>query len=260
MLKRHLILVLASLGLVEAFTHGRLAWHPVTRNGVASRPSNTNALCAGALFTDLLPLHEAPHLAAALAERQIITATPIQEAAVGFVHKGTSLTLHSETGSGKTLALLAPLLLRLQGRAVRENRRVLVLAPSRELAAQLASEAKKLLGPDEGSVKLVCLGEKYVPTVESLEGAAVLVATPAELAAALWDDKELREWLPTKLGALVLDEVDALIPSRKFTGQRILYMDEGMHPAEGIVKLVARRCEGPDFQVPQGLAALTIQA
>jgi superfamily II DNA/RNA helicase len=197
----------------------------------------------------LLPLHESPHLAAALAARQIVMATPIQEAAVGFVHRGTSLTLHSETGSGKTLALLAPLLLRLRGRAALDNRRVLVLAPSRELAAQLAAEAKQLLGPGEGSVKLVCLGEKYVPTVQSLAGAAVLVATPAELAAALWADSDLRAWLPEHLGAMVLDEVDALIPSRKFTGSRILYMDEGMHPAEGIVKLVARRCVGPDFQV-----------
>ena len=182
----------------------------VTRAASSSRPPGLD-------IAQTLPLAAAPRAAAALLSRGINTATPIQDAAFSSVLRGDSLTLHSATGSGKTLALLLPLLLRLglctdvasNGADELAGRRVLVLAPSRELAAQLAAEAAALLGPGlaAGAVHLVCTGEKYVPTATSLGSCAVLVATPVELAEALWNDKTLREWLPHALGALVLDEV-----------------------------------------------------
>ena len=104
-------------------------------------------------FTSLIPVDASPQLSAALAERGITIATPIQKAALDLVYKGHSLSLHSETGSGKTLAMLLPALLRLadsneianddgpvvdgsstsrstlEGMATKQNRRILILAP-----------------------------------------------------------------------------------------------------------------------------------
>jgi superfamily II DNA/RNA helicase len=186
----------------------------------------------------------------------MVSATPIQEASLNFLYKGYSLSLHSATGSGKTLAFLLPVLLRLSDQAIVTNSRVLVLAPSRELAAQIVSEAQLLLAPGAGLVRLVCNGERSVATIASLMEASVIVATPVELAEALAEDKELREWLPTSISTLILDELDVLMPSRKFSGKRIVFMDEGMHPAEGIVKLIARRNSREDLQVIAASASL----
>lgn len=88
---------------------------------------------------------------------------------------------------------------------------MLILAPSRELAAQLAADSSALLPPGS-TVKLLCLGERLVATRASLEGAAVIVATPIELAEALAADAALFEWLPSAIGTLILDEVDVLMP------------------------------------------------
>jgi len=208
-------------------------------------------------LSSLLPLTENDHQLAVLSKRGMTCATPIQEASMPLVLKGHSLSLHAETGSGKTLALLSPLLLRIGDRAVSDDCRVLILAPSRELAAQLADEARALLPPGAGAtVRLVCAGEPFVPTVASLQSAFVVVATPTELGEWLAKDKALTEWLPTALGALVLDEVDVLIPAKQFSGKRVMFMDAGMHPTEGLVKLICRRNSRPDFQVLAASASL----
>jgi len=56
----------------------------------------------------------------------------------------------------------------------------------------------------------------------------------------------------------VLDEVDALVPGKKeFRGKRHgKWMDKGMHPAEAVVKLLARRSSRADFQLIAGSATL----
>jgi superfamily II DNA/RNA helicase len=68
--------------------------------------------------------------------------TPIQEKAMGPIMEGRDLTGMAETGSGKTAAFLLPILDRIELGG--DDPRALVVAPTRELALQVASEAEKL--------------------------------------------------------------------------------------------------------------------
>ncbi len=193
----------------------------------------------------------------ALASRGFVSATPIQAAALARVHAGESLMLHAETGSGKTLAMLLPALCRTPPDAG-----VLILSPTRELVVQLGHEAGALLEAtgDGGAVRLVAQG--HPATAEELTSARVVVATPTEYCQLLAGEPRaagrLAEALGAAVGCLVLDEVDALIPGQKgFRGKRhSKWMDEGMHPAEAVVRMLARRTCRPDFQVLAASATL----
>jgi len=69
--------------------------------------------------------------------------------------------------------------------------------------------------------------------------------------------KSLFDWLPASVGVLVLDELDVLLPAKKFTGKKFFrFQDDGMHPAEALVKTIARRCSRPDLQVVAASATL----
>ena len=59
------------------------------------------------------------------------------------------------------------------------------------------------------------------------------------------------ETLGSMQSTLILDEVDALVPGKKdFRGKRHgKWMDKGMHPAEAVVKLLAKRSTRDDFQM-----------
>jgi hypothetical protein len=88
----------------------------------------------------------------------------------------------------------------------------------------------------------------------------VVVATPTEYCQLLAGEAagQLAEALGARVGCLVLDEVDALIPGQKaFRGKRhSKWMDEDMHPAEAIVRMLARRTSRPDFQLLAASATL----
>src|SRR5262245_55121912 len=70
-------------------------------------------------------------------------ATPIQRDAIPPAMAGRDLLACAMTGSGKTAAFLLPLMHRLMG-APRGRTRVLVLAPTRELAAQIDEHRREL--------------------------------------------------------------------------------------------------------------------
>jgi len=190
-----------------------------------------------------------------LASRGYQSATPIQAAALTRVYSGESLMLHAETGSGKTLAMLLPALCR-----TAPDAGVLILSPTRELAVQLGHEAGALLEAtgDGGAVCLVAQG--HPATAAELTSARVVVATPTEYCQLLAGEAagQLAEALGARVGCLVLDEVDALIPGQKaFRGKRhSKWMDVDMHPAEAIVRMLARRTSRPDFQLLAASATL----
>ncbi len=79
----------------------------------------------------------------ALADRGFVRTTPIQSAVFPLVLRGADLIACAETGTGKTAAFLVPIMQRLLAAAdgsphpVALATRVLVLAPTRELAAQI---------------------------------------------------------------------------------------------------------------------------
>src|SRR5437870_5370944 len=81
----------------------------------------------------------APPLLRALTEEGYTTPTPIQTQAIPFVLAGRDLLGCAQTGTGKTAAFALPILQRLAPAGPGRARpvRVLVLTPTRELAAQI---------------------------------------------------------------------------------------------------------------------------
>ncbi len=128
--------------------------------------------------------------------------TPIQQAAIPAIAAGREVWASAATGSGKTAAYLLPLL---QGR-----RRAWVVAPTRELAAQIADVATALAHHLRDRPRIVlCVGGGSInPQLRALRGGADLViGTPGRLLD-LVDHNALR---PAAFGVLVLDEADRLL-------------------------------------------------
>ncbi len=147
----------------------------------------------------------------ALAEENYTTPTPIQAQAIPSVLEGRDLLGIAQTGTGKTAAFALPILHRLAADprpAPRRGCRVLVLAPTRELASQIA-ESFRTYGRHLGfSVAVVFGGVKYGPQVRALAaGVDILVATPGRLI------DHINEKV-AHLGAVetfVLDEADQML-------------------------------------------------
>ncbi len=121
----------------------------------------------------------------ALADENYTIPTPIQAQAIPAVLTGQDLLGIAQTGTGKTAAFALPILQRLAADpkpAPRRGCRTLVLAPTRELASQIA-ESFRTYGRHMGfSVAVVFGGVKYGPQVRALAaGVDVLVATPGRL-------------------------------------------------------------------------------
>ncbi len=111
--------------------------------------------------------------------------TPIQAQAIPPVMEGRDLLGIAQTGTGKTAAFALPILHRLatdRRPAPRRGARCLVLAPTRELASQIA-DSFRTYGAHLGfSVGVIFGGAKYGPQVKALAGGLdILVATPGRL-------------------------------------------------------------------------------
>ena len=185
--------------------------------GVTLPPPPIRSVAGAATsFATLVP--DLPdQMRAALTARGITAPTPIQQAAIPRALMGESMLLHAETGSGKSLAFLLPALVRLE--ASNEPRhKVLVVAPTRELAVQLANEAAGLV-TREDAVQIVAIG--CAPQPAALLGASVICCTAAEFMA-LGGDAGRRvhgdaftgvvEQVLADVRVLVLDELDLLLP------------------------------------------------
>ena len=119
----------------------------------------------------------------ALTEREHTTPTPIQARAIPEVLAGRDVLAIAQTGTGKTAAFALPILHRLAGangggRA--RAPRALVLAPTRELAIQIADEFRAYGNHLRLRLALVFGGVGQKPQVDTLaRGVDILVATPA---------------------------------------------------------------------------------
>ena len=94
-----------------------------------------------------------PEIVQALADVGYKDCTPIQEQAMGAVLEGHDLTGLAETGSGKTAAFLLPILEKLEPGG--DDPRALIIAPTRELALQVAAEAERLSA--HLKVRVICV-------------------------------------------------------------------------------------------------------
>jgi ATP-dependent RNA helicase RhlE len=133
--------------------------------------------------------------------------TPIQKGAIPIVLNGSDVIGCAETGTGKTAAFLLPILQRL-GERQRPGTRVLVLAPTRELASQI-EESYKQLAP-KGSPRCVQVigGTGFGAQTQALkQGVGVVVATPGRLL----DHVERGNVDLSQVEVLVLDEADRML-------------------------------------------------
>ena len=124
-------------------------------------------------------------LVAALAQRGITTPTPIQAATLPDSLAGRDVLGRGRTGSGKTFAFLLPLITRLTEEPRRPRSRApraLILAPTRELVAQLDESFQMLTEGTRLTSRVVFGGVGQGPQVEAIRrGVDVVVACPGRL-------------------------------------------------------------------------------
>jgi ATP-dependent RNA helicase RhlE len=147
----------------------------------------------------------------ALTDAGYTTPTPIQTQAIGPVLDGRDVLGIAQTGTGKTLAFAAPTLHRLNADPkplCPRQPRVLVLAPTRELARQIADSFETYGKHMRVKVDCVFGGVKINRQIRSLSrGTDVLVATPGRLLD-LIDQKALDIG---QIETLILDEADQML-------------------------------------------------
>jgi ATP-dependent RNA helicase RhlE len=147
----------------------------------------------------------------ALAAKDYSQATPIQTQAIPTVLTGRDLLGIAQTGTGKTAAFMLPSLDRLAaaGKFPRPGQiRMLVLAPTRELASQIAASAQTYGRFMRLSVGVIFGGVPNSKSVRTVaRGLDVLVATPGRLL----DLIDQRALSLRDLEILVLDEADQML-------------------------------------------------
>lgn len=143
----------------------------------------------------------------AIAESGYDTPTQIQAAIIPHMITGRDVLAQSQTGSGKTAAFALPILSNMQGRTRKPQ--VLVLAPTRELAIQVAKSFSNYATHVDGfSVAAIYGGQSYEPQLKQLRrGVNVVVGTPGRVI-----DHIKRGTLDlSELKCLVLDEADEML-------------------------------------------------
>ena len=124
-----------------------------------------------------------PKVMAAIDASGYTTPTPIQADAIPVALTGRDILGIAQTGTGKTAAFTMPMISRLEtGRARARMPRSLILAPTRELAAQVAQSFEKYGVNHKLTVALLIGGVSMDDQVKKLDrGVDVLIATPGRL-------------------------------------------------------------------------------
>ncbi len=155
-----------------------------------------------------------PALVHALADLQLSEPTAIQAAAIPAALRGGDVLGAARTGSGKTAAYALPLLQQCLddpwAPGAPRRLRGLVLAPTRELAAQVGDWLREVAESLPGRIKVAVVfgGVSINPQMMALRGGAdIVVATPGRLL----DLIEHRALSLGELATLVLDEADRLL-------------------------------------------------
>ena len=143
-----------------------------------------------------------------VAEMGLGTPTPIQAQAIPHALNGRDVMGLAQTGTGKTAAFGIPLIARLMeegARAAPKTARGLILAPTRELAGQIAQVLREMT---RMKVQIVVGGVSINPQIQRLsKGVDILVATPGRLL----DLVDRRAVCLEQTGFLVLDEADQML-------------------------------------------------
>lgn len=154
------------------------------------------------------------------------TMTEVQSKTINSAIKGTDIIAQAKTGTGKTVAFLLPVLQNIINvdpdlarsvhgrrgpRSTADDIRALIISPTRELAEQIADEAKKLVSGTGIIVQTAVGGTQKSAGLRAIqrEGCHILVGTPGRLKDIL-SDPYTRVEAPD-LSALVFDEADRLL-------------------------------------------------
>jgi superfamily II DNA/RNA helicase len=170
----------------------------------------------GKILTTFRELGVLPEIADALERAGIVTPFPIQEMTLQVALLGTDLIGQARTGTGKTLAFGIPLLQRtiapadvdFADLAAPGKPQALVVAPTRELAIQVAGDLK--LASQDRSTRILTVygGVPYEGQLDALaSGVEVVVGTPGRLID-LMNRKSLDL---SHVKCLVLDEADEML-------------------------------------------------
>lgn len=139
------------------------------------------------------------------------TPTTIQAQAIPPLMQGRDLLGIAQTGTGKTAAFALPILARMvetRQRPAPYTARALILAPTRELAAQIADSFRVYGAFLRPTVGVIVGGVSHRPQLEMLaRGLDVLVATPGRLL----DHIASGKFRPASTEVLVLDEADHML-------------------------------------------------
>jgi ATP-dependent RNA helicase RhlE len=161
---------------------------------------------------DTLPLDD--KLLRAVADQGYLTMTPIQAKAIPIVLEGRDVMGAAQTGTGKTAAFSIPLLQKMlrhenaSASPARHPVRALVLAPTRELADQVAQNIKAYAKHSNLRSAVVFGGIDMKPqTLELKAGVEILIATPGRLL----DHIEAKNAVLNQVEYVVLDEADRML-------------------------------------------------
>jgi ATP-dependent RNA helicase RhlE len=156
------------------------------------------------IFTEL-GLHTA--LASRCASVGFTEPTPIQQRAIPAILSGSDLIGCAATGTGKTAAFLLPMLQRLSAKRS-DGLRALILAPTRELAAQIAESLQTLDAKKKAASVTIVGGANMNQQRAALRrGAVIAIATPGRLL----DHLENGTIDLSRVETLVLDEADRML-------------------------------------------------
>ncbi len=150
-----------------------------------------------------------PELLKAVAESGYTTPTPIQAQGIPKVLMGRDIIGIAQTGTGKTASFTLPMIEILsRGRAKARMPRSLILAPTRELAAQVSESFERYGKYNKLSMALLIGGVSFDDQDKKLDrGVDVLIATPGRLL----DHFERGKLMLTGVQILVIDEADRML-------------------------------------------------
>ena len=157
-------------------------------------------------FSEFSQLGLKPQLVQAVSDLGYITPTPIQTRIIPLMLEGQDVIAQSQTGTGKTAAFILPVLQKLE----RDKRgiKALVLAPTRELAVQVARAATEYGSCLDVRVLAVYGGQPYHLQINRLrQGVDIVIGTPGRLL----DLIEKKELDLSGVNTLVLDEADEML-------------------------------------------------
>jgi ATP-dependent RNA helicase DeaD len=147
-----------------------------------------------------------PQLLKTVSDLGYITPTQIQSEIIPLMLDGQDVIAQSQTGTGKTAAFMLPILQKLEKE--RRGVKALVLAPTRELAVQVAKAAVEYGSGMNVRVLAVYGGQPYNRQISSLrQGVDIVVGTPGRLL----DLIEKKELDLSGVNTVVLDEADEML-------------------------------------------------